>query len=108
MLEAELDHGFEITKLAATIVAPAFEGIGDDTFFVEQMRNAVGQLNLASSARGHGAQVMKYARRQDVSPDHGKRRWRRSRFGLLDHAPNAGDVSAGRIGIRFDDPPAAD
>jgi hypothetical protein len=52
--------------------------------------------------------MMKYSRRQDVTSDHRERRWRRSRFGLLDHSPNATDAPARRVGVRLDDAPTAD
>ena len=108
VLESQFDRRLEIAELVATIVAPALECVGDDPFFRQQQCEAVGQLNLAPGAGWHRAEVMKYARRKDIAPDHRQRRWRRSGLGLLDHAADATDAPARRVGIGLDDAPAAD
>ncbi len=70
MLDAQLDRRLEVAELVAAVVAAALEFVREHLFVVEQARDAVGELDLAACAGGHGAQVMEDARRENVASDH--------------------------------------
>src|SRR5437899_11294942 len=99
MLYAQLDRRLQISQLVSAVVATALEFIGENLFVVEETRNAVGELDLAACACRHGAQVVKYARGEDVAPDDPELRNGRSGRGLFDNARNATHTSIRCFGL---------
>src|SRR5215467_7203644 len=101
MLQRELYGGLEIPQLVAAVETAALEFVGENLFILEQLRDAVGELDLSAGACRHGSQVMEDARCEHVATHDGEGRRCRSRLRLL-HDP--GDAAQASPGIRgFDD-----
>src|SRR5512142_1486062 len=84
MALAEVDGRFEVTELAAAIVAAPVEFVRQHALLAEEARDAVGKLDLAAGPGRHRAQVVKDPRREHVAPDHRERRRRLAGLRLLD------------------------
>src|SRR5690606_26667193 len=74
----------QISDLAAAVVAGAAEWVDVDGLVLEQLRDTVGELNLAAGAAFRPLELVENSRRQDVTADDGERRRRLLRLRLLD------------------------
>src|SRR5215472_5712956 len=101
MLQRELYRGLEIAQLVAAVETAALEFVGENLLILEQLRDAVGELDLAAGACRHGSQVMEDARREHVATHHGEGRRCSSRLRLLHDSGNAAQAPPGIR--RFDD-----
>src|SRR5690554_5502163 len=73
----------QISDLAAAVVAGAAEWVDVDGLVLEQLRDTVGELNLAAGAAFRPLELVENSRRQDVTADDGERRRRLLRLRLL-------------------------
>jgi hypothetical protein len=70
MLQAQVHGGLQKAQLAATVVAGAFVTVCKHLFAAQQLRNAIGQLNLAPHTSWIALQLIEDARRQEIAADH--------------------------------------
>src|SRR5258706_4498292 len=89
MLPSIRDSRLQVAELGAAVVTRSLETVGEHAVFSEQLRDRVGELDLAARARFRIGEVMKNARREDVAPDHPQRRGGGLGFGLLDDPHDA-------------------
>src|SRR5450759_3418113 len=78
------DGGFEVTQLAAAVVARAFKFVGENCFVAQQRSDAIGELNLLAHACLDFLQMVEDSRRQDIPAHHAQRRRRHLGFRFLD------------------------
>jgi hypothetical protein len=75
-LEGELERRLEEAQLVAGVVALAFEGVAVDLLLLEQLPQAVGELQFAACAQFRGGEHLENCRCQDVASDDGRVRGR--------------------------------
>lgn len=56
VLHAQCNRGLQVAKLGAAVIANTLEFIGEHFFFFQQLRDAIGQLNLPARA-GAGREI---------------------------------------------------
>jgi hypothetical protein len=75
-LAGELERRLEEAQLVAGVGALAFEGVAVDLFLLEQLPQAVGELQFAGCAQFRGGEHLENCRCQDVASDNGQVRGR--------------------------------
>src|SRR5512138_1140706 len=72
VLETKFNCGLQITELASAVVTLAFELVGVDVLFGEEVCDPVRQLNFPARAAPGFLELLEHGRRQHVSSDNGK------------------------------------
>src|SRR5579885_1303816 len=70
--QGKLDRRFQKAKPVAGIVSRALKPVRVDWLPIQELPDAVGELDLTDAAGLGGSQGGKYLRHQDVPPDDGK------------------------------------
>ena len=89
VVQREADRRLDQAQMGATVETRAFEAVGIDGIALQQLRDRVGQLDLATSAGAGRFQQREDLRAEHVAADHGQVAGRVFRLGLLDDLRDA-------------------